>query len=249
MLHNLIETIIMPPTSTFLGVVIGALCLRRWRKLGISIIAISIFFLYLLSTSIGARSLLSLVQYDEPLKLGNLPNKQAQAIVLLAGGTKTGPEYDGKTVSTISMDRARYAALLYKKTKLPILIAGGSSDGDPSKAKLIGEIFTRDFSIPVRWLEEQSANTFENAQNSKKILEANGIKQFYLVTSAWHMPRALWAFHQVGLNPIPAPTDYIGVSNDGFGIDAWIPGMSELSASDLALHEVIGSVWYRLYYK
>ncbi|MBI5248726.1 MAG: YdcF family protein [Desulfomonile tiedjei] len=69
-----------------------------------------------------------------------------------------------------------------------------------------------------------------------------GEEPFALVTSAYHMPRALKIFRKAGLNPIPAPCEYITAKFphyiDWFGIDA----MSILR-SQLAIHEYVGIVW------
>src|SRR5262249_22449780 len=53
-------------------------------------------------------------------------------------------------------------------------------------------------------LDTKSRNTRENAVNTAAIFKARGWRSGILVTSAAHMPRALAAFQQVGLNVVPA---------------------------------------------
>ena len=58
------------------------------------------------------------------------------------------------------------------------------------------------------WLEPVSRNTYENAVETRKILEHQGISRIILVTSALHMPRAYAVFAKTGLDVIPASTDF-----------------------------------------
>ena len=59
------------------------------------------------------------------------------------------------------------------------------------------------------WLEDQSQNTLENARNSARLLKAQGKTRVMLVTSAWHMPRAVRLFQAQDLQVIPMPVDYM----------------------------------------
>lgn len=91
------------------------------------------------------------------------------------------------------------------------------------------------------FLENQSRNTYQSAQNLDKLLEH---KPFILVTSAVHMPRSVGVFRQQGMNPIPAPCNYlIHKSNPNIN---YLPSPSHLIFSDTAAYEYLGILWYRL---
>jgi len=90
-------------------------------------------------------------------------------------------------------------------------------------------------------LENQSSNTFESAVQVQKLIKD---KQFILVTSAGHMPRAMGAFRKMGMNPIPAPANFMSVKQ--YEITHFFPSPLHLSYSDLAVHEYLGIAWYRL---
>jgi uncharacterized SAM-binding protein YcdF (DUF218 family) len=90
-------------------------------------------------------------------------------------------------------------------------------------------------------IEAESENTYENAVVLKKKL---GDKPFILITSAGHMPRAVGVFKKLGMNPIPAPTDYM-VGNNPLAAN-FLPTPSHLRYSDLAIHEYIGILYYKL---
>jgi len=90
-------------------------------------------------------------------------------------------------------------------------------------------------------IEDKANNTYENAVNLKKTI---GKTPFVLVTSAGHMPRSMGVFKKIGMNPIPAPTDYM-VGKDPMSAN-FFPTLQHLMYSDLAIHEYIGMLWYKL---
>ena len=51
-----------------------------------------------------------------------------------------------------------------------------------------------EFGVPMRWVEARSRDTRENAGNSVPMLAAAGVHEILVVTSGWHMPRALRSF-------------------------------------------------------
>ncbi len=57
-------------------------------------------------------------------------------------------------------------------------------------------------------LEDQSRNTWENALYTRRLLRPAQSDRFLLVTSAWHMPRAVGAFQAAGLRVTAYPVDY-----------------------------------------
>ncbi|MCZ6803061.1 MAG: YdcF family protein [Proteobacteria bacterium] len=78
-------------------------------------------------------------------------------------------------------------------------------------------------------------------------MKENGIDSIYLVTHAWHMPRAVMMFEHEGINVTPAPTIFVIDVTD----PAWsyyIPSASALYGTRIALHEYIGMLWYKLRY-
>ncbi|MBM3518377.1 MAG: hypothetical protein FJX56_11035 [Alphaproteobacteria bacterium] len=103
-----------------------------------------------------------------------------------------------------------------------------------------------EFGVPVRWVEDKSRTTFDNAQPSYRLLAPEGIKTILLVTHAWHMPRAAEAFARVGFAVVAAPTAFTYV---GPGIEAadFVPSANAFQNSYYAAQEWIGLYWYRLF--
>jgi uncharacterized SAM-binding protein YcdF (DUF218 family) len=110
-------------------------------------------------------------------------------------------------------DRVLYAAWLYRQGKAPyVLLTGGRiawlGTGDSPAGDMASLLELMGVPPDAIWLESESRNTYENAVNSRQILEAKGIQRILLVTSAMHMPRSVALFRKQGLEVIPAPTDF-----------------------------------------
>ncbi len=83
-------------------------------------------------------------------------------------------------------------------------------------------------------------DTKEEALFTKSILDD---EEFVLVTSATHMPRSMMLFNSLGLNPIPAPTNFY--KNDRKDL-LQAPSVYSLANSQIAAHEYIGILWAKL---
>jgi uncharacterized SAM-binding protein YcdF (DUF218 family) len=105
-------------------------------------------------------------------------------------------------------------------------------------------ILEKEFGAQVRWVEEASNNTRENALLSQRMLAKSGVATILLVTHAWHMPRAQGAFERVGLKVIPAGTRFSPPT--ALELMDFVPNAGALRSSAYAMHEAIGLVWYRL---
>ena len=94
-------------------------------------------------------------------------------------------------------------------------------------------------------LEGQSRNTLENAIFTRRLVAPKSGDTWLLVTSAYHMPRAIGVFRTAGFNVVPAPVDYR--TRDSRDLVRFFNRASAgLMRSDLALKEWIGLVAYRL---
>jgi uncharacterized SAM-binding protein YcdF (DUF218 family) len=92
--------------------------------------------------------------------------------------------------------------------------------------------------------ESRSRNTIENAVYSKKILADNKIKGPYLlITSAFHMRRALYTFKKSGLDVIPYSCDYVA-GKGGFSVGDLIPDAVALAEWNTYTKELVGYITY-----
>lgn len=239
---------VLPPAGLFLLIAIGSMLGRRRPRAGRVVVKISLALLLILCTPAGADLLVTplekLTKALNPKQLGG-----AQAIVVLAAGRLQGaPEYGGSHIPDyVALARLRYAAHLQHATGLPILVTGGNRTEDAlreSKAAGMARALRGDFRTPVAWVEEESETTAENAEFSRKILQAHGITKVLLVTDAMHMPRAERVFDDGNLQVVPAPTMFFTL--DELDPNAFFPSAEGLRRSYYASYEWVGLVWYRL---
>lgn len=242
MLRAFVKMLILPPGGLLLAGLAGLLLARVRRRPGLALTATALVALWILSTSAVGNWLLGTLE-GPPIRL----SAPAQAIVILAGDLTTGAiEYGGVTVGALTLERLRFGARLQRATGLPVLVTGGTLDEAPvSLASLMAQTLAEDYGIATTWTEGHSRTTEDNATMSAPLLRAAGVHRVFLVTHAWHMPRARAAFERVGLEVEPAPMGFVGGALD---VLSFLPSVQGLQHSYWALHELAGRVWYRLAY-
>ena len=250
LITNFIAAFLLPPLSLLLLFALGIFLLYRRRKFAKPLILIAFSLLWVASTPYFAESGLHLLEARtvalDSQHLNGQP-KTADAIVILGGGTYfNAPEYArGDTVSSATLVRLRYGAKLRRETGKPILVTGGKPLGNStSEAQQMRSSLEQDFQVAVHWTEDASDNTFENARYSFQTLQKANIKKIYLITHAWHMPRAANVFRRVGFEVVEAPTSF--TTRYQTDLLAFLPSAMALNASNIFAHEVIGLLWYRV---
>jgi uncharacterized SAM-binding protein YcdF (DUF218 family) len=235
-------TLMMPPTGLVVLIVAGLLLRGRWRRFGHRLIWVSLIALILLGMPAVSSSLLLPLETELPTTppAGHPP----QAIIVLGGEViRARTEALGVRPGLLTLDRLRTAAALHRRTGLPILVTGGTTQPSTSAVGLIMEQSLRDdFQTPARWVEKKSVDTWENARLSAEILHAEGITSVYVVTHAWHMRRAMLAFQGTGLTVTAAPTSL----DDPLGpeLNDFLPRAAGWQTAYFAIHEWIGYAWY-----
>jgi uncharacterized SAM-binding protein YcdF (DUF218 family) len=243
LIRNAVAAVLMPPGCLLLLSFCGLLLLKRRPRLGGLLVGVSVVLLYALSTRFLADHLLHTLETAalDPLGAGS-----GEAIVVLGAGTyRNAPEYRADTSNEHGLVRLRYAARLHRATGKPILVAGGNpEDASRPEAAHMAATLEKDFGVRVRWIEDQSRTTLENARYSRALLSRAGIKTVYLVTHGWHMPRAVLAFESSGFAVIPAATGY-ATRFRGTVLD-FVPDAHALLDSSRWFHEIMGIAWYQI---
>lgn len=240
---NLVAALLLPPLNILLLLVTGLLLHRHRPQLARGLLGGGVLLLWLMSTPFVAESALHWLESD----LKPVGNQPADAIVILGSGTYFhAPEYAGAdTVSRETLVRLRYGAQLQRATGKPILVTGGTPMGNAlSEAQQMRAVLAIEFHQPARWTEDRSDNTYENAAYSAQLLHAAGIQRVYLVSHAWHLPRAIRAFRQAGLEVVPAPTAF--TTRYQTDLLSFLPNGKALEDSRIFTHELIGLIWYQL---
>ena len=186
-----------------------------------------------------AALLIRFVDDSQPLDIARAAS--AQAVVILGGGIRhDAPEYGGDTLGRLTLERVRYGARVARQTRLPVMIVGGpGASAHETEAALMKAALENEYGVPVRWAEDRSQNTHENAQMAAAILRPDGVRKIVLVAHGFDMPRATAEFAAAGIEAIPAPTGIAG-SQRGAMLD-YVPSVEGLQGSYYALYELLAN--------
>ena len=240
---KIVSLFILPPGGPLLIMFVGLCLVRRFRASAMTLLIFGLGLLYASSMPLIAKSIRPDVG-DNLAVVSRADMDAADAIVVLGGGLYVNaPEYGRDTIGGQSLDRVRYGAYLHRLSGKPLLVTGGRpKQTELSEAEAMRNALEREFGVAVRWVEDRSLNTRENADFSRAILEADGMNNILLVTQASHMTRAVSEFERVGFRVIPAPTKFRMKSSLSF-FD-FLPSASAMSSTARSLHEWLGMAWY-----
>jgi uncharacterized SAM-binding protein YcdF (DUF218 family) len=241
---ELLEVLALPPANLPLLAVAGLIVRRWYPRLGEWLTAVSCVLLIVLAMPFVGETLL--VSLERGLPSDAATGGKPGAIVMLTGDIERfGGDEPGFGPGRLTLDRERACSILFRRVQLPVLVTGGVlQGGDPPIAVVTAQSLRDDFQIPVRWIESRSRDTWENAEYSSAILRANGISTVYLVTHAWHMRRALLAFHHFGIHVIPAPVQIDRYPS--LYVAELLPQVRGWMVTYYALHEWLGYANYAL---
>jgi len=237
---SIIGAMLVPSGLAVVLFILGLLaCLRvRWRRLSWALLGMSGAITLVFSSGVVATALLSPLEYEYPALHDTRAYPNVDHIVVLTGYAADDPDMPltGR-LHYASGFRVMMALELQRQCPACTVIVSG----DPVTAKVMGEALVS-LGLPKERLilETASQNTAASAENLKPLLHV----PFFLITSAGHMRRSMAVLEARGLQPIPVPTDYQGPKD---WRDAELrPSPQSLFAADLAMHEYIGLIWYRL---
>ena len=249
---NVLTALVLPPAGLLLAIVFGLLLLAKQRILSAALFLVTgIGLLWVLSTPWMAYQLQASLVTDAPFSLEDFnawkEEDRPQAIVVLGGG-RNRSAYErpgGEDVSSPTLARIRYAAVLYRATRLPLMTTGGKPTGGKlAEAVLMAEVLEQEFKVPVLLVESQSLNTTQTAVFSRPLLSAARVDRILLVTDAFHMRRARMEFRNAGLQVIPAPMGFRGLESGD--PKNYLPTARGLMLSSEALREWLGIAVFTL---
>lgn len=241
--------LLLPPVPALLLVLLG-FRLRR-RVLGTLLMGVAVLALWLGACAGAAEwvrnRLLAPPPAVSPAALKALRPAQAAIVVLGGGSESLAPEYGTSNLSPWSLERLRYGIWLSRGTGLGLGFSGGVGHaGLPGEAEatVAARIARDEFRHPLRWTENGSRDTRENAARTLALLRTQGITDIVLVTQDWHMPRAQRAFEQAAaaagmpLRVTPAP---IGLApRIEQPLLRWLPSSEGFTLMRQAVRERIG---------
>jgi uncharacterized SAM-binding protein YcdF (DUF218 family) len=214
-----------------------------------SLFAVSALVIFWVSANpVVADRLMATLENQHPVDPSALP--KADVAIVLGGAVYNPSPPRQEPELGEAVDRVWYAARLYRSGHVTrIVVVGGNLPWWPgalSEAALIQKLLV-DLGVPASSIQigGTSRNTFENAVEAKALMQAQPFESALLITSAWHMPRALAIFKKAGFPIVPAPCDFR--TNDelsGTLLD-WVPNAQAFAMTSAALREWMGFYVYR----
>lgn len=247
-IKKLISNLLLPLPFGLFWVAIGIFILLTKRARQFSIISIAAGFFtitFFALNPISSKLLYTLQSQYAPL---TAPPVNVNKIVVLGGGVSGRKDYPPNlTLSASSLSRLIEGVRLLKIIEknhpdAKLILSGGRVFQSPAVAgKMQNTALLLGISEKNTSLEDGSRDTHEEALFLQKML---GDKPFILVTSAFHMPRAIALFQHLGMHPIAAPTQFLAQHYNP--LFWYIPNTNSLIYSDLAIHEYLGTMWAKM---
>ncbi|MGC1558808.1 MAG: YdcF family protein [Bradyrhizobium sp.] len=245
-LSKTLGTILLPVNFLIgVGVVGAVLQCTRWAPFGRRLLVISIALLAIVGFSpLGKLLLYPLEQRFPPW---DASRGAPDGIVVLGGAIDLDlSAAKGAAVFSRAADRIVAAAALARQyPNARIVFSGGNanlvSDSSAKEADYALSVFESLGVAKARLtLERGSRNTLENAEFSKAIANPKDGERWLLVTSAFHMPRAIGLFRKAGFAVEPYPVDWRAARLMTFS-QISVEGMDR---TDIAVREWMGLAAY-----
>ncbi|MDN3920566.1 YdcF family protein [Roseateles violae] len=246
--------LLQPPVPLLALIMVGAGLLRQHRALGRTVLLAGLIGLWLCCTE-GAAQWLShqLLRVPPALSTETIEQlrEEAQreggiAVLVLGGGANPySPEYDGATLRPLTLERLRYGVWLSRRLGAPLGFSGGigwnARHLRVSEASLARRTVEEEYGARLRWAEDRSRDTRENAALSLALLKADGVRRLLLVSHDMHLPRALQAFGEVAGNEVEIIAAPVGLRRDAMSeLADWCPSSDGFSRVRYAIYEWLG---------
>jgi len=250
-LKKLVSGFLNPIPIIILIFLIGIFFLWFTRKQKTGKLIVTLGFICLIFISFSYFSNLLIFPLEQTYsKYTPSLNESVKYVVVLGGGARNDkflPE--SSRLSSSSMFRLIEGIYVYNNNPGSKLIFSGASfiGNTKSNAKVMSAI------VELLGINKDDIIILSKPKDTKE--EAFFIKDivkndlFVLVTSAAHMKRSMLLFQNLGLKPIPAPTDYlVSKEKSNFEIIKF-PGSCNIGKIESAIHEYLGILWYSLVIK
>ena len=215
LLAKVLWFLLQPSSLMVVAVLAGTvLAATRWRRLGRGLLwGAAIAFLICGLSPLGDVLIQPLEDRFPRAEIDRLGPSITGIIVL--GGGEDQRAAGSPQLAALNEAAERYTEAVVLARRLPdarLIFSGGSGAllaTGPTEAETAGRLFEALGVASDRiTLESKSRDTYENAQFTARILSPTPNQRWLLVTSAWHMPRAMGCFRRAGFAVEAWPVDY-----------------------------------------
>lgn len=244
---KLVTTLTSPLDLSLIALATGLALMRfaRIRLVGVLLVSGSTMLLLASSTPLISRALITYWERPFPTHpVDQYPN--VDVVIILGGGIRVGGGMPYPDLQDAS-DRLLHGFRILRAGKArKVIVTGG---GNPIAGTVAGAMAAQleEWGIPKEdiLIEDYSRTTFENAIEASVIWQKEKFTSGLLITSAFHMPRALATFQKAGMNVAPASTDSLITDRDPDFPLGYLPNAEALNNTSLVWKEIIGLFIYR----
>jgi uncharacterized SAM-binding protein YcdF (DUF218 family) len=238
----LLQAIIQPIGLSAILVLAGVLSGHPAISLGGAVL------LWLLSTPAISDILLEPLELCFPaLEVEQCP--QADAVVIVSGNIINGVNRTGVQWGPSASRFHDGVRLVLQRRATLLVVAGAESQqrGQASQGEILCDAaVARGLGRERVLITDRVSTTAEEARAVGALCRERGIRSIILVTSAWHMARAMRLFSRMGLAVVAFPTDQRVHAHARLTIARFLPRARTLANSDAAIHEYWGLLWLRI---
>jgi uncharacterized SAM-binding protein YcdF (DUF218 family) len=251
-LKKFVSLWLMPLPFCLLGIAVGLVFMLRGRRarLGRTLVIAATVLLALFSNSLVSKWLMRPLQAQYPaipefVRGAPLPAGLAACkfVVVLGSGNGYSPGVSANNLlSSSGISRLAEGVRILQALPEAKLVVSGPGDGIRlTHATVLARSAMALGVAPERILYiDRARDTEDEAQFTQRLV---GGAPVALVTSAWHLPRAMALFRDAGLSPLPCPADFRAHTNDPLTYDDFLFDAESLTRSTFALRERIGHLW------
>lgn len=243
-LKKIVSSLAMPLPALLIVGFIGLLFIMftQRHKFGVLFVFLSLTGIFLVSFQPISTRLLMPIEREHT---AFLPVNETIDYVMVLG---SGHVVDDQIPPTSELSRTALMRLaegiriirMYPGAKL--ILSGYAGGAEFSHAKMMARVaLALGVAKPDIILLERAKDTWEEARQAAAFVNQ---KKLVLVTSASHMKRALSEFHSAGLNPLPAPTNYLAQVEIKQPWTKYTPQSVYLEQTERYWHEKLG-LWWR----
>jgi uncharacterized SAM-binding protein YcdF (DUF218 family) len=230
-----------------LGVIGAALLFTGWKRFGRAIATTAAIGLLLIGFSPLPKFIVRPLEDRFPQERAENDPRPVAGIIVLGGAVGFSRGQVAFNEATSRMTEGIKLAKMYPQARL-VFTGGDATLIGPSgrtEANAADELFRMAGIDGERIvLEDRSRNTRENALFTSRMVQPRLGERWLLVTSAFHMPRAVGCFRAVGLDLEAYPTDY-RTDGDRRDLHPFRHMFNGLQLTDLAVKEWVGLLAYR----
>jgi len=245
--HKLLPVVVLPA-----GVILELLVLAFfWKKQRERLIVAALVLLYVASMPVVSDALIGRLEDRYPAQTiaGCAP---ADAVIVLGGILGHGHAGVDFTSWGEGVNRFTVGVALIRAGKAGAIVFSRACDpwenprvteGDVLRAQAIA------LGVPAEkiLLTPPVGDTADEARVAAVLCREHGWKHVLLVTSGWHMPRAVWLFKHAGVDFTPFPVGFQRDSRQPRTLLDFLPNAGALATTETALRESYGLAYYRVF--